>query len=320
WADVRKEMTEEKGLDGEVADRIGEWVIHKGKHELLEKLRNDPKLSANESMKQGITDIGLLFEYLEAFGALDKVSFDLGLARGLDYYTGLIYEVVTEGSAPQTVASGGAPPAEKPKKKSKGGEDDDRSNDPSVGVGSVAAGGRYDNLVGMFSGKSQIPCVGISFGVDRIFSITKARMAADKSDSAVRNNEVDVYVMAFGSKGWLKERMAVCSKLWEAGIKAEFLYKVKPKVPQQFKAAENNGVPFAIFLGDDEVAQGKVKIKEMGLQDGHPEKEGILVSLEDMTKEVKVRLDRKKALESITQQAEGLKVVDGIKGEDIKTE
>ena len=86
----------------------------------------------------------------------------------------------------------------------------------------MAAGGRYDNLVGMFSGKNQIPCVGISFGIDRIFSITSARMAADKSAGQVRNNEVDVYVMAFGGKGFtglLKERMSVCAALWEAGIK-----------------------------------------------------------------------------------------------------
>lgn len=101
---------------------------------------------------------------------------------------------------------------------------------------------------------------------------------------------------------------------------AEFLYKVKPKLPAQFKAAEANGVPFAIFLGDDEVASGKVKIKEMGLQDGHPEKEGILVSLEDMAKEVKVRLQRKRELDHLTRQAEGLRVVHGIKGDEKKTE
>jgi histidyl-tRNA synthetase len=75
----------------------------------------------------------------------------------------------------------------------------------------------------MFSGKQQIPCVGISFGVDRIFSITKARMAADKDAERVRSNEVDVYVMALGfSKGFtglLKERMEVCRVLWDAGIK-----------------------------------------------------------------------------------------------------
>ncbi|KAM0738847.1 hypothetical protein ACQRIT_006584 [Beauveria bassiana] len=320
WADVRKEMTEEKGLDGDIADRIGEWVVHKGKHELLDKLRNDPKLSANASMQAGIADLSLLFQYLEAFDVLDRVSFDLGLARGLDYYTGLIYEVVTEGSAPEaTPGAAAAVAAPAPKRRGKGGEDDDRSNDPTVGVGSVAAGGRYDNLVGMFSGKSQIPCVGISFGVDRIFSITKARMAADKSATQVRNNEVDVYVMAFGGKGFVNERLSVCAKLWEGGIKAEFLYKVKPKVPQQFKAAEANGVPFAIFLGDDEVAQGNVKIKEMGLRDGHPEKEGVLVSLDNMVSEVRARLERKKELERIVQQAEGLRVVDGIKTEDVAT-
>ncbi|CAH0026742.1 unnamed protein product [Clonostachys rhizophaga] len=324
WADVRKEMTEEKGLDGEVADRIGEWVVLKGQNDLLERLRSDEKLSANEFMKQGMTDLGLLFEYLEAFNVLDRVSFDLSLARGLDYYTGIIYEVVTEGSAPSTTPSAEQAEAPKPAKKKKGkgpdAEDDDRSNDPTVGVGSVAAGGRYDNLVGMFSGKTQIPCVGISFGVDRIFSITKARMAAATSTSLVRNNEVDVYVMAFGGKGFLKERMAICAQLWEAGIKAEFLYKIKPKVPAQFKAAEVNGVPFAIFLGDDEVAAGKVKVKEMGLQEGHPEKEGILVDLKDMVAEVKVRLERKKQLDQVTSQAEGLKVVDGIKAEETTPE
>ncbi|GKT98659.1 histidyl-trna synthetase [Fusarium langsethiae] len=317
WDDVRKEMTEEKGLDGEVADRIGEWVVLKGKQDLLQKLQNTESLAANESMKKGMEDLELLFEYLEAFNCLDRVSFDLSLARGLDYYTGLIYEVVTQGSAPE-VTPGQENADSKPSKKKgkKGGEDEDRSDDPTVGVGSVAAGGRYDNLVGMFSGKSQIPCVGISFGVDRIFSITKAKLAAEKS-AAVRSNDVDVYVMAFG-KGFLKERMSVCAKLWEAGIKAEFLYKVKPKLPAQFKAAEANGVPFAIFLGDDEVASGKVKIKEMGLQEGHPEKEGILVSQEDMAKEIKVRLQRKRELDAMTTQAEGLRVVHGIKGDAVK--
>ncbi|KAM0450376.1 hypothetical protein ACHAPV_004044 [Trichoderma viride] len=315
WADVRKEMTEEKGLDGEIADRIGEWVVLRGRHELLEKLRNDEKLSANESMKQGVADVTLLFEYLEAFGALDKVSFDLGLARGLDYYTGLIYEVVTEGSAPEATPGSEAAAAKPSKKKSKSkGEDEDRSDDPTIGVGSVAAGGRYDNLVGMFSGKNQIPCVGISFGVDRIFSITKARMAADKSAEQVRGNEVDVYVMALGGKGLVKERLEVCAKLWQAGIKAEFLYKAKPKMQAQFKAAEANGVPFAIFIGEDELAQGKIKVKEMGLKDGHPEKDGVLVDTIRMAEDLKYRIQRKRELESITIQAEGLKVVDGIKG------
>ncbi|KAK0126081.1 Cytoplasmic and mitochondrial histidine tRNA synthetase [Cadophora gregata] len=324
WLEVRKEMTEEKGLAPDIADKIGEYVVLKGQKDLLARLKADEKLAANESMKAGIADLELLFEYLEAFRALDNVSFDLSLARGLDYYTGLIYEVVTEGSAGSvpvaTTSTAPAAPPKSSKKPSKEGADadEDRSSDPSVGVGSVAAGGRYDKLVGMFSGKNQIPCVGISFGVDRIFSITKARMAAEKNAVQVRNNEVDVFVMAFGGKGFtglLKERMDICSRLWEAGIKAEFLYKVKPKLPNQFRAAEVNGVPFTIVIGEDEVAQGKVKVKEMGLRDGHPEKEGILVDLVDVVAEVKQRLRRKADLEGLFREAEGLRVVDGIKGD-----
>nr|POF26010.1 histidine--trna ligase, mitochondrial [Quercus suber] len=286
WEEVRKEMTEEKGLDPEVADRIGEYVVQKGGRDILEVLQKDEKLSANESAKAGLADMALLFTYLESFSVLDKISFDMSLARGLDYYTGVIYEVVTEGSAPSS--SG----AQKPKKASANG-DEDRSNDPSIGVGSVAAGGRYDNLVSMFSGKQQIPCVGISFGVDRIFSITKARLAASKTAAVVRNNEVDVYVMAFGGKGFeglLPQRMEVAKRLWDAGIKAEFSWKVKPKLPQQFKAAEVNGVPFAIILGEDELKAGKCKIKEMGLSEGHPEKDGVEIEMANLETEVKRRI------------------------------
>jgi histidyl-tRNA synthetase len=227
WEEVRKEMTEEKGLAPKVADKIGEYVILKGQRDLLGKLKADSSLMTNGSMKAGLDDMELLFQYLEAFDTLNNVSFDLSLARGLDYYTGVIFEIITEGSAPLTTTSAATSALPKLSKKpssTKAGADfdEDRSSDPSVGVGSIAAGGRYDNLVGMFSGKNQIPCVGISFGVDRIFSITKARMAADAKATQVRNNEVDVYVMAFGGKGFtglLKERMAICAQLWDAGIK-----------------------------------------------------------------------------------------------------
>jgi histidyl-tRNA synthetase len=300
WEEVRREMTEDKGLDGEVADKIGEYVVLKGGRDILEKLRSDEKLVANGSAKQGLEDIELLFGYLESFEVLDRISFDMSLARGLDYYTGVIYEVVTEGSAPQT--SEAQKQAGKKAKKVPEGEED-RSNDPTIGVGSVAAGGRYDNLVGMFSGKQQVPCVGISFGVERIFSITKQRLAADASAAAIRSNEVDVYVMAFGGKGFdglLKQRMQVARKLWDAGIKAEFSWKVKPKLPAQFKAAEVNGVPFAVILGDEELASGKCRIKELGLPEGHPEKDGVMVELENVDKEVKSRLNKEGVDASIT--------------------
>jgi histidyl-tRNA synthetase len=224
WADVRKEMVDEKGLDGEIADRIEKYVMHKGSRELVDSLLKDEALNANASAKAGLEEMALMMNYLEAFNVLDKVSFDMSLARGLDYYTGVIYEVVTEGSAGvQASAADAGEPAKSGKKgKGKPSEDEDRSNDPTLGVGSVAAGGRYDNLVGMFLPKAQIPCVGISFGVDRIFSITKARLEKEKKSAALRSSEVDAYVMAFGGKGFtgmLTERMDICQKLWSAGIR-----------------------------------------------------------------------------------------------------
>lgn len=81
-----------------------------------------------------------------------QISFDLSLARGLDYYTGVIYEAVLLQS-----------PAE--------------AEDEPLNMGSVAAGGRYDELVGMFNPRGhKVPCVGLSIGVERIFSIVEQRM------------------------------------------------------------------------------------------------------------------------------------------------
>lgn len=139
WEEVRKEMIEEKGLDSEVADKIGEYVVLKGSQELLDRLRKDEKLSSNASAAEGLANMDLLFAYLSTFGVLDRLSFDMSLARGLDYYTGVIYEVVTEGSAPQT-SEGQAVQRQGRKESKKLADDEDRSNDPSVGVGSVAAG------------------------------------------------------------------------------------------------------------------------------------------------------------------------------------
>lgn len=200
WEEVKREMTEEKGLEPAIADKIGEFVVHKGGRDLLDKLKSNPELGASESAKKGLDDMTLLFDYLEAFDVLPKISFDMSLARGLDYYTGVIYEVITEGSRPAEGTARKQTKAAKKNSNKSADFDEDRSSDPSVGVGSVAAGGRYDELVGMFSGKGQIPCVGISFGVDRIFSIIKTRMEAEKGADALRSTEVDVFVMAFGGK------------------------------------------------------------------------------------------------------------------------
>lgn len=97
WAEVRTEMIEEKDLSAEVTDRIGEYVRLNGTVELAEKLLSDKVLSGNKSAIEGLEAIKLILHYCKLFGVEQKVLFDLSLARGLDYYTGIIYEAVLLG-------------------------------------------------------------------------------------------------------------------------------------------------------------------------------------------------------------------------------
>ncbi|KAF9344844.1 Cytoplasmic and mitochondrial histidine tRNA synthetase [Mortierella sp. AD094] len=284
WDEVRKEMTEEKGLDPKAADLIGEYVRLKGGEELLERLYSDPKLSNNSSAMEGLDDMKLLFKYLNVFNVTRHTSFDLSLARGLDYYTGLIYEAVLEGSAPPTLANG-----EKARASMKKGTDE--LDESTVGVGSVAAGGRYDNLVGMFSGTNKkgqpnlvIPCVGISIGVERVFSILMQKQKRDE----IKSNEVEVYVVGLGGVQ-VEERMKICTELWDAGIKAEFAYKLKPRTQNQWDACDRDMIPFAVIVGGDEIEKGLVKIKDMRTKD-ESQKGGLEYPRTEMISELKKRL------------------------------
>ncbi|KAF9449986.1 histidine-tRNA ligase [Macrolepiota fuliginosa MF-IS2] len=292
WADVRKEMTVEKGLDPVVADKIGEYVQLKGGAELIEKLGEDPAIVANASAKQGLEEMKILVSLLQAYKILGKVSFDMSLARGLDYYTGIIYEATVEASAPPWLKAAQAaataqtgnptpntltstepsPPAPLPLKKDKKSKkkvadgEEDEVDDEQVGVGSIAAGGRYDGLVGSFSSaaagdkdknKGHLPCVGVSIGMDRIFALLWPKW----EERGMRSKETMVYVMSAGD-GLLTERVALVSELREAGIKTDFLAKNKPKLPTQFAAGEKDEAPFAVILGTDELKAGLVTVKE----------------------------------------------------------
>jgi len=231
WEAVRREMTEEKGLPFEVADRIGEYVVLKGQpREMLAKLTQEScALSSHPVSSATLADMKILFDYLESMGALDAISFDLSLARGLDYYTGVIYEAVLKGG----------------------------------NVGSIAAGGRYDKLVGMFSGKD-VPAVGVSIGIERVFAIMEAKMreAAAASGEAIRENETQVLVASIGN-GMQVKRMEIASNLWAAGIAAEFGFKPNPKMGDQLNHCLEKGVPYMVLFGESELEAGMVKIKDL---------------------------------------------------------
>ncbi|KAJ3232962.1 hypothetical protein HDU81_002582 [Chytriomyces hyalinus] len=236
WAEVKKEMVHEKGLAEEVADRIEQYVKLSGGVEICDKLDADAAFSGSERAKAGVADMRLLFKYLDLFGVSQKMSFDLSLARGLDYYTGVIYEAVFESTSEET-----------------------------SGVGSIAAGGRYDELVGMFSPSGKkIPCVGVSVGVERVFAILLAKMRAAKATAKKpRTTATQVYLVGLGN-GHLESRMKVARCLWEAGVAAEFTFKEKPRRDAQFKVIADEGIPVSVVFDDAKFGVGKVQVEENG--------------------------------------------------------
>ena len=229
WSEVKKEIVEEKGLDESDADKIGAYVSRAGGVELIADLRKDVELMKHESAVKGLESMELLFKYCDIFRVTDKVTFDLSLARGLDYYTGVIFEAILIGD--------------------------------DVGVGSVAGGGRYDNLVAMFDSKRKsVPCVGLSLGIERIFSVLEAKLS--REDLKTRTAEVQVFV-ASAQKNLHEERMKILSDLWDAELKAEQSYKRNVKLLAQLQYCEEKGIPLAIIIGEGELARGEVTLRDV---------------------------------------------------------
>eukprot|EP00268_Persea_americana_P005210 TRINITY_DN1174_c0_g4_i1.p1 TRINITY_DN1174_c0_g4~~TRINITY_DN1174_c0_g4_i1.p1 ORF type:complete len:918 (-),score=180.68 TRINITY_DN1174_c0_g4_i1:345-3098(-) len=224
---VKKELVEEKGLTVETADKIGSFVKKRGAPlEILSDLKLEGSQFLNNSGSViALKDLEILFKALEKSKCIHRVVFDLSLARGLDYYTGVIFEAVFKGGSTQ--------------------------------VGSIAAGGRYDNLVGMFSGK-QVPAVGVSLGIERVFTIMEEQLEKGTNQS-IRATETQVLVVLLGKDLALAAELV--SELWNAKLKAEFA--VTKKVVKQIERANQSGIPLMVIVGDSELEQGVANIKEL---------------------------------------------------------
>ena len=224
WEKVAKELINEKGVELEVTERIKVFVENKGKiDEMIEKFEKEGLFSKHPDSLKALEDMKLLSKYLKLLRAYDNITFDLSLARGLDYYTGIIYEIVVDGSR----------------------------------VGSVGAGGRYDNLVGMF-GSSEIPCIGLSIGIERIFVLLEDKLK--KENVPIRENDTQFLIATIG-KGLLDNKLEVLSRIWSAGCNAEIIYEQAPKPAKQLTYALESQVPFIIWIGEDEIKSGVVKVK-----------------------------------------------------------
>ncbi|GMR48616.1 hypothetical protein PMAYCL1PPCAC_18811 [Pristionchus mayeri] len=242
WEKVEEELIKERGLSPDAAERLGSFVRFRELNPdldnvaVLDQMMQIPELAANAKFKQGVEEIKLLLTYCESFGVSNAVRVEPSLARGLDYYTGAIYEAVIPNGLEGVKDEEGQP----------------------VGVGSVAGGGRYDGLVGMFAPKASVPCCGLSFGIERLFAIIEAKNAAEQT--AVRTSTTQVLV-ASAQKNLLAHRMRIVGDLWSWGVHAEMTYKANPKLLNQLQYAEERLIPFVLIVGEQELKEGVVKLR-----------------------------------------------------------
>lgn len=238
WETVRTEMLQ-KGLNEASADRIHDYVILAGEPtEILARLREREDLVAR--CGKDLDNMERLFTMVDEMrhDLPQRLSFDLSLARGLDYYTGVIFEAVLM--------------------------------DKSINLGSIGAGGRYDNLVGMFR-KNSIPCVGCSLGIERIMNIMmkaaeqEAKASSSNGKGKVRPNITSVMVATIG-KGTMKPRLKLCAELWRSGIPTEFAYNENWNFGKQLTNALNLGIPLMAVIGEEEIAANIVKLKNLLLE------------------------------------------------------
>jgi histidyl-tRNA synthetase len=245
WEEVKREMVEDKGLKPEVADQIGTFVLQKGEPwDLYNSLMQSNKFGTHKGALDAMEDLKILFEYLDAMGKLKFMSFDLSLARGLDYYTGVIYEAVCLSGTTQ--------------------------------VGSIGGGGRYDNLVSMFQEAGKItPCVGVSVGIERVFTLMEKRL--EEAQGSIKQPNVKVLVASAGDH-MLKEKMRINRILWDSNISAEFSQQENPKLKYEIANALDRGIPFMVIVGEEELKSNMCKVKDLKARTED------LIPLEDIVK------------------------------------
>ena len=220
---VRACLMDDVGLTADQAEEIMRFISITGS--------NDQVLSALEGYRsrhelfdQGLDELTTVTRYLAAFG-VPEVNFavDLTIARGLDYYTGTVYET-TLLDYPE--------------------------------IGSVCSGGRYDNLAEYYTDR-QLPGVGISIGLTRLFYVLGEQGLLNPS---LPTAPADVLILPMTQD--LTPAIRLATRLRSAGVRTQ-LYTEQKKFKAKMNYADKLGVPYVVFLGDDEIAAGLVACKDM---------------------------------------------------------
>ncbi len=234
---VNKEL-QEKGIPADAVEKLQPILQLSGTNaEKLLQLK--AVLASSEIGMKGIEELETIFDFTQNLQIKTEIELDLTLARGLNYYTGAIFEVKAKG----------------------------------VEMGSISGGGRYDNLTGVF-GLQGVSGVGISFGADRIYDVLN-QLNLYPIDSL---NNTQILFVCFGDDE-IRYALPWLNALREQNIAAE-IYPEAAKMKKQMSYADNKNIPFVAIVGSDEMAAGKVMLKNM--QTGEQQ----LASIDELIKKI----------------------------------
>ena len=216
-------LTGELEVSQDAADEILKFIAIKGSNgqvlEALEQYRGRDAL-----FDTGLEELGTVVKYLSAFGVPEEYfTVDLTIARGLDYYTGTVYETAM-------------------------------LDHPEIG--SVCSGGRYDNLAEYYTNKI-LPGVGISIGLTRLFYVLNEQNMLN-----VENSGASADVLALPMTADLSPAIALCAQMRRDGVRVQ-LYTEQKKINAKMNYADKLGIPYVVFLGEDEINAGLISCKDM---------------------------------------------------------
>jgi histidyl-tRNA synthetase len=213
---VVAEMKEKK-LDEEQGRNLLNALVAEGKP--TEILKTAKKLAKNETAKQGIEELEEFFKLAKSYGISDYLRLNLSLARGLDYYTGMVFEIIAKDAK----------------------------------IGSITGGGRYDKLISLAGGQD-LPATGISIGVDRLVQVL------EQVGKLPTLNSVKALVCYF--PGCKEKAIEIVQQLRKAGINSDFDTKGR-SISKNLDFANSNGIPFVVILGEKEIKENQVAVKDM---------------------------------------------------------
>lgn len=206
-------------------EKIGESAVLE---EMVTKgiAKGDAEMTLKELQSKPMTEnLTLIFDSLKQMGAdMSKIKYEPTLARGLDYYTGIIFETIAEGS-----------------------------------TGSICSGGRWDNMIGAFSGQD-LPAVGFGLGFDRTIEVLQAQGLLPNLSSSAK-----VLVTIF-SKELEQKSIDVVSHLRQEDINTELWLDPEAKLDKQLKYADQKGIPYVLIIGPEEAETEKVTLKNLKSQ------------------------------------------------------